>query len=226
MRARAVRTLVLALLVLGALAAHGARAWRAHHALSPEDAAQVPARLARIPLRVERPAFLGTRDVLDPKIVELSGADHYAAIDYLGDDGSSVRLHVGVSLEPEGRLHQPTVCLPTHGWASLDTTLVPLWAGLSGQEPGTQIWRMRLEKSGERLLVYYWFQWGDHIVTTYFGRAWQRFRGLLAGQRDQPMQIVILYTPLGRDEGEAATRVEGLVRALWPELSTVLSSGG
>jgi EpsI family protein len=222
---RFVRTVVVVLLVLGGAGAYSARAWRAAHALSPSDEAKIPARLARIPLRVGSPPFVGTRDTLDRRIVELSGADHYAAIDFRGESGPGVRLHVGVSVRSEGWLHEPTVCLPSQGWATIDTSLVPMWAGLAGVRPGVSIWRMRLEKAGRRLLVYYWFQWGDHIVTSRLDRAWQRLRGLLAGERDRPVQIVILYTPIEDGESEGAARVESLVRALWPELSTVLAAG-
>lgn len=222
---RVIRAAVGILLVLGVLGTYVGRAWRAAHALTAEDTAEIPARLARLPLRAGDPPFVGTPRTLDPRVVELSGADHYAAVDYQSEDGATVRLHVGVTVESEGWLHEPTVCLPTHGWRTLETALVPVWDGLEGVEPGVQIWRMKLAKSGESLLVYYWFQWGNHLVTSRFGRAWQRFRGLLAGERDRPVQIVILYTPLGPREDRSAARVASLVHALWPELSTVLSAG-
>lgn len=222
---RFVRATVLLLLVLGSAGTYASQAWRHAHAPTSADLERIPARLARIPLEVQDPAFVGTRDTLEPRIVELSGAQHYAAVDYRGEAGAYVRLHVGVNTHSDGWLHEPTVCLPSQGWIDSGTELVPMWPRLRGVEPGTRIWRMTLAKGGERLLVYYWFQWGEHIVTTRFERAWRRFRGLLAGERDRPLQIVILYTPIQTGDEGAEERVESLVRALWPGLSAVLSSG-
>jgi EpsI family protein len=222
---RLVRATVLILLVLGAAGTYVGRSWYSARALTSADAARIPDRLARIPLEAGDPVFVGKPDPVDPQIRELSGADYCAAIDYRRKDGSAVRLHVGVSVETEGWLHEPTVCLPSHGWTTTETTLVPVWPGLGRVDPAVRIWRMKLERSGEKLLVYYWFQWGDELITSRSGRAWARFRGLLAGERDQPLQIVILYTPLEQSEERSAARIEALVRALWPALSTVLSSG-
>ena len=225
MSARVVRMAVGSLLVLGAAGSYAARAWQSAHAMTAADTAKIAARLARIPLRVGEPPFLGTPDTLDPRIVELSGANQYAAIDYRSESGGSVRLHVGVNVETEGWLHEPTVCMPSQGWTSTETALVPIWGGLAGAEPGGRIWRMKLEKSGAKLLVYYWFQWGDHLVTSFADRAKQRFHGLLAGDSDRPVEIVIFYTPLEQSEFASEARIESLARALWPALSTVLSRG-
>ena len=222
---RGVRLVVLVLLALGAAATYGAQAWRDAHAMTGDDVAKIPARLERIPLRVGDPALVGTRSQLEPRIAALSGADAYAAIDYRGEGQPAVRLHVGVNVNSEGWLHEPTVCLPAQGWTTTETTLVPIWDGLAGVPSGVRIWRMQLAGTGAGLLVYYWFQFGDSIVTSRFGRAWARFRGLLAGEKDRPVQIVILYTPLDDGLERSAARVESLVRAIWPQLSTILSSG-
>lgn len=222
---RVVRTAVLLLLVLGSVGTYAGQAWRSAHVTTAKDLAGIPARLARIPLEVQAPPFVGTADEVEQRIVDLSGAQHYAAIDYRGEGRAYVRLHVGVNVHADGWLHEPTVCLPSQGWTAASIRKVPMWSGLAGVEPGEQIWRMRLAKGGENLLVYYWFQWGEHIVTTRFERAWQRFLGLLAGERDRPIQIVILYSPIDAGEAQTEERIESLVRALWPDLSTVLASG-
>jgi EpsI family protein len=222
---RVVRTVVVVLIVVGGAATYGARAWFRAHAIPEQASDDVPARLARIPLEAGDPPFVGTRETLEPRIADLSGADHYAAIDYRRSDREAVRLHVGVSVESDGWLHEPTSCLPGQGWVASETALVPLWEGLAGSDPAARMWRMHLRKPDQRLLVYYWFQWGDRIVTSRSDRAWRRFRGLLAGERDRPVQIVIFYTPIEQSEERSAARIESLARAVWPSVSAVLREG-
>lgn len=222
---RVIQVTALVVLVLGCAGTYAAQAWKRSHAATAEDVRGIPDRLAGIPLHVEEPPFTGTNDELEQRIVDLSGAQHYAAIDYRSPSGGYVRLHVGVNTNADGWLHEPTVCLPSQGWTMTRTSRVPMWPGLAGVEADERAWRMELAHGTERLLVYYWFQWGRHIVTTRFERAWQRFRGLLAGERDRPIQIVIFYSPIDGDVTRTEARVEALVRALWPDLSAVLSSG-
>jgi EpsI family protein len=220
-----VRRSVFVLLVAGVVGSYAALSWRLAHSMSPDDAARIPERLARIPMQVETARFVGKRDVLDEEIVRTSKADHYVAVDYKSEDGGVVRLHVGVNVQDDGWLHEPTWCLPVQGWRAADTTLVPMWSGLAGVDPDQKIWRMRLEKGGARMLVHYWFQWGDEIVTSRRERARHRLRGYFAGERDRPIQIVILYTPIERSEERSAARAEALTRALWPTLYGVLGRG-
>lgn len=219
---RFVPATVLVLLVLGAATMYAAAAWRDARLLTPEQIAELPRRLEGVPIQLEDPPYVGTRDVLEERIVELSGADYYAAVDYTGEDGSFVRLHVGAAGRTDAWFHEPTVCLPAHGWTTRDVKLVPLWAGLEGPQEDARIWRMTLEKGDERMLVYYWLQFGDRIVTSKRERRWVRFLDRLAGERDKPGQIVILYTALGTDVASSEARMEGIARALWPHLFSIL----
>ena len=223
---RAIRVAVMAILALGVIASYAAGARRDSLKLTPEDAKHLAARLDAIPLRTDAPAFRGTREVLEPKIVKLSGADHYATINYVAATGGRVRLHVGAASRTDAWFHEPTVCLPGQGWKTISTVRVPIWRGLEGVPDGTQIWRVRLRKKGANMLVYYWLQYGKHVVTTKAERRWLRFNDLMKGIKDRPAQIVILYAPVGVSESHSEKLVESLVRAIWSRLFEVLSSGG
>ena len=222
---RFVQVAVLALLLVGAVASYAAEAWRRAHVLTREEIGQIPERLTRVPLEVGTPPFHGTRAYLEDRIVKLSGADYYVAVEYQAPDGGSVRLHVGAAARTDAWFHEPTACLPAHGWRVTETTDRPLWTGLPGAPPGAQMRRMLLENAGQKMLVYYWLQFGDRILLSPFHRRWLRFLDLLAGHKDQPGMIVIFYAPYDDDLARAETRAETLARALWPRLFTILSPG-
>ena len=222
---RFVRIAAISILALGWMGTYGAKNWRAAHVLTADEVAEIPLRLAAIPLETENPTFRGTRDYVEPDTVELSGADHYVAIDYEAEKGGAVRLYIGAAARTDAWFHVPTVCLPAHGWTTSQAVKVSMWDDLPGVESDAQIWRMMLHRTGEEMLVYYWFQYGDSIVTSRTERRRVRFRDLLAGKRDRPIQIVILYAPVGRSLERSEERVESLVRTLWSNLFTILSPG-
>ena len=220
-----VRKALIATLVLGLAATYALGAYRKSKMLSPDEIAEIPERLGRFPLETTNPTFRGKRDYLEDRIVKLSGADHYVAVDYKAEDGGAVRLHVGAAARTDAWFHEPTACLPVHGWTTTETVLVPFFPDLPDLGPGTRMWRMKLHKSGEELLVYYWFQYGDRIVTSRTERRRIRFQDLLAGRRDRPVQIVILYAPITPTEERTEQRIESLVRVLWPDLFHILKTG-
>ncbi len=222
---RVVRLLTIVLLVLGCVGTYAAEAWRDSLRLSPKEAAWLTKRLESIPVLTQEPLFRGTRKEIPPDVVELSGADYYAAIDYRTSDGSLVHMHIGAAARTEGWLHEPTICLPVHGWNTTDSALVPIWDGLTDTREKARVRRMTFQKSGRRMLVYYWFHYGDEVITSRRERRWLRYRDLLAGRKDRPVQIVILYAPMLQDGNDAEERVESLVRALWPSLSTLCIPG-
>jgi EpsI family protein len=215
----------LVILAVGWASTYAVAAWRATLVLTPAEEAEIPTRLAAFPLDTENPTFHGTRDFVEPDTVALSGADHYVAIDYKDEDDGAVRLYVGAACRTDAWFHVPTVCLPAHGWTTSEAVKVPIWTDLPGVEADTDIWRMMLHRADQEMLVYYWFQYGDSIVTSRTERRMVRFQDLLAGKKDRPIQIVILYAPVGRELKKSEDRVESLVRTLWPQLFSILSSG-
>ena len=147
---RFVRTAVIVILVVGFGGSFAARAWRESHKLSAGEIAEIPERLAQIPLETDDPKFRGERDYLEPETVKLSGADHYAAVDYVAEDGGTVRLHIGAAARTDAWFHVPTVCLPAHGWTMERAKLTPIWEGLAGVDAGAKVWRMKLHKAARR----------------------------------------------------------------------------
>jgi len=215
---RVVRTSVIGILILGSVGTYTARAWREAHTLRPEQVEAIRARLEAFPLETTQPHFVGRRDFLDPRIVAKSGADEYLAVDYTDDEGGIVRLHIGASARTDAWFHAPAVCLPAHGWTTGTTSSVPIWPGLAGARPEDRILRLTLHREGARLLVYYWYQYGETILTSKTERRRVRFLDLLGGRQDRPARIVIFYAPIDDDEEAGEKRIAGLVEALWSDL--------
>ena len=215
----------IVILAAGWAGVYGVRAWRAAHVLTAEEIAEIPGRLESVPLRIEEPAFSGKRDPVDEETRKLSGADHCLAINYRDEGGGTVRLYIGAAARTDAWFHIPTVCMPAHGWTMSDAVRWPVWDDLPGVDADAQIWRMKLHRTGEEMLVYYWFHYGSRVVGSRTERRNIRFQDLLAGKRDRPVQIVILYAPIDRDEERSEERIEALVRALWPNIAGVVSFG-
>ena len=222
---RIVQTSVIVILALGAFATYGARAW--YHSQSPDPAQieRISEQIASFPTETTNPRFFGKPYDIEPRIVTLSGAEEHVAMIYAGEGGGHVRLFLGTASRSLAWFHEPSVCLPVQGWQTTSAAQVPIWSDLPGTQPDDRVWRMTTKKIGGEMIVYHWLQWGSRVVTTKRQRDMLRLRSLFAGERDQPMQIAILYAPVHGGVEKTEARVASLVRALWPSLSTVVAPG-
>ena len=102
----------------------------------------------------------GSPDLIDPDIINKSGAEEAFSARYINKENEYVSLYIGYRstafLETENFFHSPTVCLPSSGQkiSTLRTrtiSSVPHWGTVDVTE-------MVTEDAGTRLLVYFWFE--------------------------------------------------------------------
>jgi EpsI family protein len=96
---------------------------------------------------------------IGPEITAYLKPDEYILRNYVDQrGGSTVELFVAYfkSLQNTYGPHSPKICLPAAGWLSTSSKIINIAVpGLPGGIPANQF---TMEKSGQRILVLYWYQ--------------------------------------------------------------------
>jgi EpsI family protein len=164
--------------------------------------------------------FSGVRGAdLDPEVIKILGVEDYINRVYrAGADELPVGLYLGYwSSQRQGdTIHSPMNCLPGSGWQPSDTTRIAVPMGAAAGEVN----RVIVEKSGERLLVYYWYQSQGRVVASeYWSKIHMVVNAMRTNRTDAAMVRVVVPIPNVRD-GEQAAEQEAskFVRELFPLL--------
>jgi EpsI family protein len=188
--------LLPAALILGAQAA-------ALHVLS------IPERDIIIPQLSNVPTQLGewktvSEESLEPTVLEYLKPDSYILRDYANPaSGSSVNLFVAYfkSLQSGYGPHSPAVCLPGSGWLARSESIINL--SVPGREAGIPVNKFILEKSGEHILVLYWYQNDRNVWAQEFQGKLRLLPDLIKYQRSD-VSLVRLVEPLRGDGADQA----------------------
>jgi len=154
----------------------------------------------RAPLAATLPAsFMGApaKDMtIDKDEVAKSGvSDYINRLYFLGPD-TPAALYVGYHATQQGdkRMHSPTLCLPGSGWTPVGEGLVTV--PVNGHP--VQVNRFILQSSGERILVYYWFQGRGRLTTGQGELKLNAMRDALVNHRDEEA-LVRIIVPFPKD---------------------------
>jgi EpsI family protein len=172
-----------------------------------------------LPMSIE--SFTGRRSAnLDDKVLKVLGVEEYLNRVYRSSqNGLPLGLYLGYwASQREGdTIHSPMNCLPGSGWQPVATGRVAVpFAG-----SGAELNRVVVEKSGERLLVFYWYQsHGRIIASEYVSKIHMVLDAIRTNRTDAAMVRVVVPIPLNDAAAEAAAETEALtfVRALLPLL--------
>ncbi|MDY6832599.1 MAG: EpsI family protein [Thermodesulfobacteriota bacterium] len=175
--------------------------------------------LERFPLTFD--GWQGRQEIVDPEIVEKSGAEASFSATYTHPGERSVSLYLGYRgsafLEHTNFFHSPTVCLRSTGWKATDTSTHDI-KNVAGFGDIT-VSQMVIEYMGDRQLVYFWFQtkkWATHDKNI------NRFHlSLHALTGDNTHDLFIRpITPFPREEtlSEAQRRMDRFIQAMMPVL--------
>jgi EpsI family protein len=126
--------------------------------------APLPAKLPQHSLEAI-PAELGAwkaRDLpLDPAIFKHSGAAAMLNRAYSNAIGDEIVANVGIWLgDFAGTPHSPELCYPGAGWEIVSRKHV----SVPNEKTDSPAHLITFDKSGQRLYVLYWYQYGDRVI--------------------------------------------------------------
>jgi EpsI family protein len=141
---------------------------------------------------------------LDKRLFQAEGAHSVVERQYHNDSGVAVSLHMAIFDNPtEGIWHNPVSCYTSAGWNPVEITSVPISDTAENSDKiALSVW----EKSGDKAIVAYWFQLGEHRL---YGRWDMGFnvRWQMRGRKTWPALIkVLLSTSAGTKSEETKTQ--------------------
>jgi len=146
--------------------------------------------------------------------------DEYILRDYTDPQaGAAVNLFVAYfkSLQNTYGPHSPSVCLPGAGWLVTSSKIVNI--GVPGRHDSIPVNEFTMEKSGERILVLYWYQ-NDRNVWAQEVQAKLRLLPDLIKYRRSDVSLVRLITPLrGVSDGTELSNCLRFTQRLFPLLA-------
>ncbi len=169
-----------------------------------------PTPLAK-PLRTTLPLeFLGKRAVdipIDADEAKASGVSDYSHRGFDVGGWGLVTLYVGyhATQQGENRMHSPTLCLPGSGWTPVDSRLMSVPVGAQR----FSVNRYVLQKGGQQILVYYWFQGRGRVTSGETQLKLNAFKDAFLKHRDEEA-LVRITVPVGQAAWTAAVGTTGL----------------
>jgi len=183
---------------------------------------KIPAKqsFAEFPMSVGE--WAGTRQSMEQKFIDALHFSDYITATYRNPQGRDVEFYVAYyeSQRKGETTHSPETCLPGSGWEFRSAGL----ADVPAQNGKTiRVNRSIMEKSGSRLLTYFWFPQRDRILTSLPQVKLYSFWDALTRQRTDGA-LVRLITPVYPDEGveDAEKRLKGFASEMVPVLSGFL----
>ena len=197
------------------LAAQGA----ALHILSvPEEGITIP-KLANVPAQLGQWKDV-SEQALDPAVQEYLKPDSYILRDYSNPvSGSAVNVFVAYfkSVQSGYGPHSPSVCLPGSGWLVRDRTIINL--AVPGRDAGIPANKFVLEKSGQHILVLYWYQNDRNVWAQEFQGKLRLLPDLIKYKRSD-VSLVRLVQPIRSDDAtEGLTEMKQFTKLIFPALS-------
>jgi exosortase D (VPLPA-CTERM-specific) len=147
----------------------------------------------------------------------------YLLMDFSNSQAKTVSFYVAYneSQRKGESSHSPASCLPGSGWVFEDSGLATLPIGPRGEE--RQVNRAFMQKSGEKLLVYYWFPQRGRVLTNMLELKMYAFWDALIRHRTDGA-LVRLITSVGSGEqpADVEQRLVDFAQQAVPVLTTFL----
>lgn len=160
---------------------------------------------------------------MDPAALESLKLSDYLLVDYRNSRAETVSLYVAYneSQRKGESSHSPASCLPGSGWVFEDSGPASLPVGPAGEL--RQVKRAFMQKSGEKLLVYYWFPQRGRVLTNLIELKLYAFWDALTRRRTDGA-LVRLITPVatGEQPADVERRLTDFARQAVPVLNSFL----
>jgi EpsI family protein len=171
----------------------------------------------------------GKRQFIDQQFIDQLQFSDYTSIDYAKQGNPPVNIYVAYyESQRKGRsIHSPETCLPGSGWIfkHAGTLAIPL----SGQNPSSiTVARAMMEKSGNRQLVYFWFNQRGRILTNAYELKIYNFWDALVMKRTDGALIRVISPVVSSERIEDTDkRLQSFMRDIIPLLNEYIpaSSG-
>ena len=165
----------------------------------------------------------GSRSSLEQIYLDVLKLSDYLLADYSNGQGQVVSLYVAYnqSQRKGESSHSPASCLPGSGWVFNESGKASLPVGTGGAQ--AEVKRAFMEKTGVRMLVYYWFPQRGRVLTNIYQLKVYTFWDALTRQRtDGALVRLITTVPAGEQPAVAEARLQEFARLLGPELNGFL----
>ncbi len=149
---------------------------------------------------------------LDEKIREqlLRDANSEVSRAYVDDQSNAVSLHLALFQDLDaGVRHSPINCYRGNGWREIGRETMDLRLQDGGTIPvSLTTW----EKEGQRVLVMYWYQLGDHVLFNRWDLLSTRLK--MWGQPSWPAMVKVLLqtTTSDADKEKSRERIQAVAR--------------
>jgi exosortase D (VPLPA-CTERM-specific) len=160
-------------------------------------------------------SWQGHRTFMDPEIFQKTEADSYVDADFISPGQGPVSLYIA-HYEKQGGAgglgHNPGNCMTGAGWTTLES-------GVTEIAPGLPVNYLLLERSKQRLLVYFWNihqgQWLSLGSARYY-KLYSIYNALRNHRTD--WALVRLITPVNQDLAAARERLTAFTHLVVPVL--------
>ncbi|MBK9307767.1 MAG: VPLPA-CTERM-specific exosortase XrtD [Nitrospira sp.] len=175
--------------------------------------------LTEFPLRLD--AWQGASFPMERQYLDALQLDDYILADYIAPNQPPVNVYLAYYLSPKkGRSsHSPKQCIPGGGWEI--TSFEPLhMERVSGVEPGQEINRVVIQKSGQKQIVYYWFKQRDRWITSeYLVKFFLFWDSLTRRRADGALVRLTSAVHAGESEAVVDQRLQVMAGLVTPLLS-------
>ena len=196
----ATRIYVVAVLIL---ATYGVNRWVVQAAAEVPEVVLPRWTFGELPLQIDD--WRGTPTEMDPEIAVVTGADRIVNREYKDDRGHAISMHTAMFKSlTAGFTHSPMNCYRAQGWQLIKVTEANLPITDAVTIPvSLSTW----DKDGERVLVVYWYQLGEHVLFGRWDLGWVRWA--LRGQPKWPALIKVMLQISAPEQEDAKTAILG-----------------
>lgn len=185
----------------------------------------VPEKNLVIPHLDNVPAELGawrtvSEDALDPAVQEYLRPDSYILRDYANPaTGSRINLFVAYfkSLQSGYGPHSPAVCLPGNGWLVEDRKILNI--SIPGRQSPIPVNKFVLEKTGQHILVLYWYQNDRNVWAEEFQGKLRLLPDLIKYQRSDVSLVRVVQALPGDEADQALAQSKQFTGLIFPALA-------
>ena len=156
-------------------------------------------------------------DIFSPEIMAILRPTDYMSRDYVDGKGHRVTLYIGYhgGRKGNGGIHSPRNCLPSAGWYTNSTELVPIRL-LDGRD--IEVVDTVMSKNVYTVSFYYWYQVRGGILTNEYALKLSEIWNSLVSRR-KDASFIRISMPIQDGDEETTETLNDFVRVFYPVIS-------